>query len=298
MTRIGIIGGGRGATLHAEAVRATRGATLSGVGGRPSSEHGGTAAMLADAVGVAEMTLDELVAASDGLVVAVPPAAVGDVVARVPTEMALVVECPAADLGDRPQAMTAANLLHAPAVTRGLRAIEDLGHVHHLVLRGRGPRPTWGAHGTAAWGGGVMLDPHATTLPVLLAAAGSGVSAMTGTVDGPAGLESAVRLRFSLADGREAAAELAWSDDDLLVELEAASDRGVVTIRLMPSPAVELDGRPVAADPDPPLVALGFVAQMDRFAGVVRGERTAWPPLGVGAALRGLAASLPDVRSG
>lgn len=298
MTRIGIVGGGRGATLHAEAVRATRGATLTGVGGRSAVEHGGTAALLADAMAVAEMTLDELVAESDGLVIAVPPAAVREVVTAVPRDLPLLVECPDADGGDRPRAMTAANLLHAPAVTRGLRAIRELGAVHHLVLRGRGPQPSWGAHGTAAWGGGVMLDPHAATLPVLLAAAGSGVTAMTGTVDGPPGLESAVRLRFGLEDGREVGAELAWSDDDPLVELEAASDRGVVTIRLLPSPGIELDGRAGAVEPEPPLAALGFVAQMDRFAGVVRGERTPWPPLGVGAALRGLAASLDDLPAG
>lgn len=297
MTRIGIVGGGRGATLHAEAVRATRGATLSGVGGRPAAEHGRTAATLGEALDVAEMTLDQLVATSDGLVIAVPPAAVGDVVAAVPADLPLLIECPDAG-GDRPQTMTAANLLHAPAVTRGLRAIGELGAVHHLVLRGRGPQPAWGTHGTPAWGGGVMLDPHATTLPVLLAAAGSGVTGMTGTVAGPSGLESAVRLRFSLEDGREVSADLAWTDDDLEVELEAASGHGVVTIRLLPSPAVELDGRAVGDEALPPLTALGFVAQMDRFAGVVRGERTAWPSLGVGAALRGLAASLSELPSG
>ncbi len=47
MTRISIVGGGPAATIHAEAVRATAGAELVGVGGRP-----GTAADLATALAV------------------------------------------------------------------------------------------------------------------------------------------------------------------------------------------------------------------------------------------------------
>lgn len=285
MTRIGIVGGGRAATLHAEAARAARGVTLVGVGGRSP----GTAGPLTDALGVPDLPLVDLAAAADGLVVAVPPPAVAGVVERVPDDLPLLIESPGAVPADRPSTMTAVNLLHAPTVAAGLRAIAELGPVHHLVLRGRGPRPSWGAHRDSAWGG-VVVDPHAATVPVLLAAAGAPVVDVTGRVEGPFGLPAAVDLGLALADGRSARLDVAWTDDPSAgVELEAAGATGVVTLRLLPHPDLEIDGRP-ATEPEgsgaaEPLVALGFVAQMARFAGVIRGDRPAWPPVTVGGAV-------------
>lgn len=267
------------------------GAELVGVGGRLP----GTADRLADAVGAPDLPLTDLAAAAEGLVVAVPPSAAAEVIAAVPAELPLLVESPPADIADRPRSITAVNLLHAPVVARGLQAIAELGPVHHLQLRGTGPRPSWGSHGTAAWGGGVAVDPHSSTLPVLLAAAAAAVTDVRGSLDGPPGCEHSARLDLALGDGRTATARLAWTDDSALaVELEAASDAGVATIRLLPTPELERDGRIVVRATDPPLVALGFVAQMQRFVGVVRGDRSAWPPLAVGAAVTGLVGRLPE----
>lgn len=289
MTRIGIVGGGRGATLHAEAVRAASGVTLVGVGGRTP----GTAGELAAAMRVDDLPLDVLADRADALVMSVPPAAVGSVAAALPADLPLLVESPTAGVVDRDRSMTAANLLHAPVVGRGLRMIAELGAVHHLQLRGAGPRPSWGTHGSPAWGGGVLVDPHATTLPVLLAAAATPVTAVRGALEGPASCEEAARLELELADGRIATAEVVWRDQQsVTVELEAAADDGVVTVRLLPVPELERDGRSVVRANDPPLVALGFVAQIERFAGAVRGERVAWPPLTVGIAVSDLAESV------
>ena len=67
VTRIGIIGGGKGATLHADAIIHTRGADLVGVGGRP-----GTAGELAAVAACPDLSLDDLCTGSDALIVAVP----------------------------------------------------------------------------------------------------------------------------------------------------------------------------------------------------------------------------------
>ncbi|MEM7140021.1 MAG: NAD(P)-binding domain-containing protein [Actinomycetota bacterium] len=284
MTRIGIVGGGRGATLHAEAARAVRGVDLVGVGGRDP----GTATELAAAVGVPDLAIPALIATADALVVAVPPAAVDRVVERIPDDMPLLVECPSDAVADRTAAVAAINLLHAPVVTKGLAEIARLGHVHHLVLRGSGPRPDWGDHGSAAWGGGVVIDPHASTLPVLFAAAGAPADATKAELDGPPGLEHRARLTFRLPDDRQATAELAWDSTPATAEIEAASDRGVVTLRLLPVPELEIDGRVALRDEAPGLGPLGFLRQMERFAGVVRGDRSPWPPAAVGASIRHL----------
>ena len=67
VTRNGIIGGGKGATLHADAIIHTRGADLVGVGGRP-----GTAGELAAVADCPDLSLDDLCDGSDALIVAVP----------------------------------------------------------------------------------------------------------------------------------------------------------------------------------------------------------------------------------
>lgn len=277
MTAIAIVGGGRAATLHAEAARAVSGVTLVGVGGREP----GTASALATALGVDDRPLEDLIARADGLVLAVPPAASGDILARIPTDLPVLVETPVTSGHDHvasPNAMVATNLLHAPRVTRGLRAIGELGDVHHLVLRGRAvPRP----HAID-----VLAEPFAGAWAVLLAAAGT--AAVTVRAER---LDDRVSARVTLADGRTIRAELEWvppGTPSTTTEVEAAGAAGVVTIGLWPSPSLELDGRPVASDDEPPLVALGFVEQMRRFAAVCSGRSSAWPPLGVGLGVHAL----------
>ena len=78
MTRIGIIGGGKGATLHADAIIHTRSADLVGVGGRP-----GSASELAAVADCPDLSLDDLCDGSDALIVAVPPPDVGGVLTAI-----------------------------------------------------------------------------------------------------------------------------------------------------------------------------------------------------------------------
>ncbi len=271
MTRIAIVGGGRAATLHAEAAVATVGVELVGVGGRP-----GSAEMLAAAAGVPDLPLAELADRADGLVIAVPPGAVSEVLAAIPADLPVLVESPVplALAGvERPRAMTAANLLHAATVKKGLRAIADLGHAHHLLLRGRAIRRE-GASDPFA-------EPFAGAWPVLLMAAAAPVLAVSATRNG-----TAARAVLTLGDGRTPSAQLAWigAEDAMSAgtELEAAGATGVVTIGLWPTPRLEIDGREIADTEEHPLVALGFAEQIRRFAAMCDGRAEPWPPLSVG----------------
>ncbi|MEQ8839346.1 MAG: hypothetical protein RIB98_00030 [Acidimicrobiales bacterium] len=280
MTRIAIIGGGRAATLHAEAALAAPGVELVGVGGRP-----GTAGALAAATGVPDLAVDDLAARADGLVIAVSSDQAATVIGRLGPDMPLLVESPVLfgpECPVSPLAVTAVNLLHAATVKRGLRAIADLGAVHHLVLRGRAVR--------RAHMNDVATDPFAGAWPVLLAAAGTPATTVEATV-----AAHHLTATLGLTDGRRVRAELEWVDADsaasALTELEAAGETGVVTIGLWPTPTLDIDGRQVVGDnrDESPLVCLGFVEQMRRFAGVCDGRSAPWPPLGVGQGVAALA---------
>lgn len=288
MTRVAIIGGGRAATVHAEAARAASNVELVGVGGRPEP---GTAGVLAEAVEVPDQPIATLIAAADAVVIAVPPRDVASVLAHVPVDMPVMIEAPIG-IHERiahHDVVGAANLLHAPVVKRALRSIAELGPVHHLMLRARATRRDWGVHGTTAFGGGVILDPGATLLPVLMAAAGSPVAAVRATMTVDDGLDTASRISLELVDGRTAVADLAWTDPPIEAEVEAAGERGVVTLRLWPQPTLELDGTPVALPVEPPIVALGFVEQIRRFASIVANQGTPWPPVAVGEGVMAIA---------
>ena len=180
MTTLGVIGGGRAATVHGEASRAVAGVELIGIGGR----RPGGASEAAEALGCDELSVAETVRRADMLVVAVPPFEVAGVMAQIPLDQPVMVESPLGvdsnwDPGDRPDAMLGANLLHAPIPRRGLAAVEGLGEPHHLVLRASAPRPAWhnssthtsGGHTSSGAARGVSLDLGGRLLPVLLAAA-------------------------------------------------------------------------------------------------------------------------------
>ncbi|MEZ5244470.1 MAG: hypothetical protein R2707_05175 [Acidimicrobiales bacterium] len=271
MTRIAIVGGGRAATLHAEAAIAVPGVDLVGVGGRP-----GSAGPLAEAARVPDLDLAEMVARADGLVIAVDPDAAPEILDRVPEDLPVLVESPVRVTARRPRAMTAVNLLHAPTVKKGLRAIADLGDVHHLALRGRAIRRD---HVTD-----LFSEPFAGAWPVLLMAGGAAALSVAATLH-----DAQATASVTLTDGRTVTAALEWvgSDrdeytPDAFTELEAASATGVATIGLWPLPTLELDGRAVATSDEHPLVALGFVEQMRRFAAVCDGRSEPWPSLDVG----------------
>lgn len=323
MTRIAIVGGGRAATLHAEAALGTAGVELLGVGGRP-----GTAAALAAAAGVPDLSLPELVSAvaghrgskrGGGLIVAVPPHAVAAVVAEIPADVPLLAELPV----DLPNAgsgtdtmsgrpiMAAANLLHAPAVKKGLRAIADLGEVHHLTMRGRAGSPLgWPGRPTSSETpavADVLTLPFVGAWPVLLSAAGCAAAAVSASWDTRSVAGPRVTTTLDMVDGRTITASLEWADSaegGPVTEIEAASATGVVNIGLWPVPSLEVDGRPVP-DSSPrsdthPLVALGFVEQLRRFDAVCDGRGEPWPPfsVAVGVARLAEAAAFSAAQSG
>jgi predicted dehydrogenase len=269
------------ATMHAEATLKTRAATLVGVGGRVGSGDA-----LAAAAGVPCLDLESLIEASDALVIASPPDSVSEIIAAVGDRVrAILVESPLPPAMATPTipAMTAANLVHAPAVRSGLATIAKMTP-HHLQLRSAQPRPTWGSHGAAGYGG-PLLDPGARLLPVLLAAAGASVVSSEQSKSGPSDDRS---ISITLADGRTIGMRSSWADGPTYAELEAADAGGVVQISFFPFPRVEIDGRLIEPEEIPPVQSLGFVNQIERFVRVADGDAEPWLPLTSGQGIRAL----------
>lgn len=283
MTTVGIIGGGKAATLHADAALQMNGIELIGVGGRP-----GTATQLAADAGVQDLPLPGLCEA-DAVIIAVPPSEVGGVAGLVANEVvggapvrAVLIEPPLRSLPEMPvSTVLGANLLHAPVVKQALRAIGALQAPHHLQLRVRQPAPTWGAHGTPAFGGPIH-DPGIRLATLLLAAAAeTAVHVERVEIDG--GVHAAIELE----SGRRAGLDVAWVEGSSRIELEAADDGGVILLTLDPLPHLEVDGRTIEPPDLHPLEALGFVGQLDRLSRTVSGAAP-WPPIATGVAIEAL----------
>ncbi len=274
------------AAMHAEAALACRATTLVGVGGRR-----GTGTALSEAAGVPVLELETMVEASDALVIATPPAAVSDVVEVVADRVAaLLVESPVPPALPSPgtPTMIGANLLHAAFVRKGLTEIGRM-NPHHLQLRCTMPRPVWGSHAGDGYGG-PLFDPGARLLSLLLAAAGSSVV----SADLDRSRPNATSLDLHLNDGRTVGMRSTWLDGSATVELEAADATGVVQISMFPTPSVEVNGQPSERDTDPPVVALGFVNQIERLARVAQGEAEPWLPLSSGQGIRSLLDEVSD----
>jgi predicted dehydrogenase len=273
MVRIGIIGAGNGATLHADAVLRLREVTLSGLGVRPGGRH-----ELATHAGVATTTVPDLCHISDALIVAVPPPEVAGVLEQVRSAVAdgaplraLLIEPPFGSIPNlKIPVMAGANLLHAPVVRTGLADIAAMGSPHHLQLIARGPRPAWLASFPSD-NRSPLSDPGVRLASVLLAAAAEPALDATINVDG-----NGLRCTFTLTSGRQADLVVGWSDGSAIITLEAASPSRVVRLTLDPLPSLERDG--IAASPPEihPLEALGFVDQTRRLVRVCQGGEP-WP---------------------
>ncbi len=299
MTTLAIIGAGRAATLHAESSRGVAGVRLIGIGGRAP----GRASEAAEALGCAELSVAGMIRRADILIVAVPPAEVGGVLAQIPPDRPMIVESPVGvssrcDPGDRPNAMLGANLLHAPVARQGLTAINGLGEPHHLVLRANAPRRA--CHTTGVARRGVTLDLGGRLLPVLLAAAAQPVVEVSASLNLQDGVDIGADLDLRIADGRTVRAELHWDEGPASANLEAASDSGVVSVDLWPFPVLEVDGSEIAsAEGQEPLHSLGFVSQLRRLAAVAANRAAVWPELSSGlGALRIIEAAELSARSG
>ena len=294
MTSVGIVGAGRAATLHAEAVRATRGVRLAGV--TASSTASPRAAALAGALDCPVLTMRELARACDVAVIATPPAARAEALVELASSRrlrAVLVESPAAAtldgiaaldsaFADRP-IMAGANLLHAPAVRQMLDAVTTMDP-HHLELRLAVPDPARGPDSGPAFGGGVTMDPATGFWPVLIAAMGVPVESVAASrLDVVEGLDHAADVVLKAAGGRTARAALRWGARVAEAAVEAADPHHVARVDVWPVPEAEIDGAPSGppADVSHPLVALGFTAQIERLVRTANGGVHAWPDLAV-----------------
>ena len=195
-------------------------------------------------------------------------------------------------LAPRP-VMASVNLLHAPAVRRMLEAVAGMDP-HHLELRLAVPDPARGPDAGRDFGGGVTVDPGAGFWPLVMAATGTAVESVAASrfvVED--GLEHAAELVLHTAGGRRARAELRWGAEVAEASVEAADPAHVARVDIWPAPVAEVDGAPVGPPPDSahPLVALGFVAQIERLARVADGEARPWPDLAVASSALTVAAA-------
>ena len=304
MTSVGIVGAGRAATLHAEAVRAARGVHLAGVTALSTTSP--RALALAGALGCPVLTVSELANLCDVAVVATPPAARAEPLAGLASSRrlrAVLVESPAATtlegiaelqsaFADRP-IMAGVNLLHAPEVRRTLDAIATMDP-HHLELRLAVPDPARGPDAGQDFGGGVTVDPAAGFWPVVLAALGAAVESVAApraeVIDG---LDRAAAIMLRAANGRTARASLRWGAEVAEAAVEAADAAHVARVDVWPAPVVEIDGAPAGPPQEGqhPLAALGFVAQIERLARVANGDASPWPDLAAAAAAVSIAAA-------
>ncbi len=302
MTTIGIIGAGRAATLHAEAVRATRGAQLAGVAARSTDSP--KAAALAEALDCRVMTVQQLVKTCDAIVVAAPPLAHVEILHEIKTASttlkAVLVESPAATtlnaitemsttFADH-QVMVAANLMHAAAVQRMLE-VTAIMDPHHLHMRLSLPIPRRNIADSQAFGGGVLMDQTPGLWPVLLTALASdavSVSAPRSALD--TGIDCAADVTIRAANGRRASAVLRWGASVAEASFEAADSQQVARVDIWPTPAVEINGvtellpdtQTRRSGPSTnPLGALGYVTQIENLVEVCCGRSQLWPDLGL-----------------
>ncbi len=224
----------------------------------------------------------ELPAGAGAVVVSTPPAErVGHALHALRAGAAVLVEKPmAATLAAADALVEAAdaggvvvygeNLAFSPLVSRAVAMAAELGPLRYIEVRTLSPAPDRGELPGPSWGGGTLLDlgVHAVGAVLLLAGDDEPVEALA-RLSSPPGQavddEAEVRIRF--ASGLEARIESSWRHPDALWDLQASSATGVVRADLLPVPALERDGQPVALPADEPgvephLWRLGYVEQL------------------------------------
>ena len=146
MTRIGIIGGGKGATLHADAIIHIAAPTS-------SESEGGLAPQVSSLLLPTrpDLSLDDLCAGSDALIVAVPPPDVGGVLTAIDDRIAdgadvkaVLVEAPFDELQSLRYRSPWAPTSSTPPSCAKACAKSKMREPHHLQMRVRQPKPDWG----------------------------------------------------------------------------------------------------------------------------------------------------------
>jgi predicted dehydrogenase len=274
--------------VHALAAQALPGVSVGPVASRTPER----AAERAGQAGGRAVRYDDLPAGAEVVVVATPPARhATDALAALEAGAAAIVEKPlASTLAQADQLVAAAqagggrlgyaeNLAFAPIVTQAVALARGLGALRHVDARMLSPRPDWGEFLTEGWGGGVLFDlgVHPLALVLLLADAGPGgadqvvsvEARLEGADDVPVDVHADVTL--TLASGLRAQVEASWRHREPVVDLQAASEVGVVRAELLPQASLERNGQPQpipagrAGVADARLDQFGYVRQLEAF---------------------------------
>lgn len=165
------------------------------------------------------------------------------------------------------------NLAFAPVVRAALDHARQLGRLGYVEVRALSPRPTWGELGQPGWGGGALFDlgAHPVAVALLLAGDDPPVSVVA-SLSAPSDLavDDHAEVIVTFASGLSARIEASWRHADVVWDLQASSDAGVVRAGILPTVELERDGEPVAVagapGPDPHVGGLGYVAQLEALA--------------------------------
>ncbi len=164
-------------------------------------------------------------------------------------------------------------------VIRAVSLVRELGPLRHLDARMLQGRPDWGDFLTEGWGGGVLFDLGAHPLALVLLLADAGPGGRDQVVEVEARLEGAddvavdvfADVSLTLASGLRARVETSWRQSEAVLDLQAASDDGVVRAELVPHLAVERNGQALAlpeprpGSGDPRLHQFGYLTQLEDF---------------------------------
>jgi glucose-fructose oxidoreductase len=250
------------------------------------------AAEFAGRVDARPCSFDDLPAGAEAVIVCTPPSHhCEQTLAALAAGALVLVEKPLATTLAEADAIVAAadvsghvlyaeNQAFAPVIVRALNLISELGPLGYLELRTLSPRPTWGDFLKPGWGGGALFDLGAHPIALALLAAGEDEPvAVTATITSSDDIEvddwAEVMLEFR--SGLTARIEVSWRNTETVWDLQASSATGVVRAELMPEPAIEHNGDPVAvaAAPegsDPRIHNLGYVEQIRWLARIGAGE--------------------------
>jgi predicted dehydrogenase len=249
------------------------------------------AAEFAIKVDARSCSFDDLPAGADAVIVCTPPSHhCEQTLAALSAGALVLVEKPLATTLADADAIVAAdvsghvlyaeNQAFAPVIVQALRLISELGPLEYLELRTLSPRPTWGDFLTPGWGGGALFDLGAHPIALALLAAGDDMPIrVTATLSSSDDIEvdDGAEVMLEFRSGLTARVEVSWRNAETVWDLQASSANGVVRAELMPEPALEHNGEPVAvgAAPegsDPRIHNLGYVEQIHWLARISAGE--------------------------
>ena len=239
------------------------------------------AAEFAGRVDARSCSFDELPAGAEAVIVCTPPSHhCEQTLAALAAGAIVLVEKPLATTLAEADAIVAAdvsghvlyaeNQAFAPVIVQALGLISELGPLEYLELRTLSPRPTWGDFLEPGWGGGALFDLGAHPIALALLAAGEdepvGVAATLSSSD-DLEVDDWAEVMLEFRSGLTARIEVSWRNTETVWDLQASSATGVVRAELMPEPALEHNGEPVAvaAAPegsDPRIHNLGYVEQI------------------------------------